>query len=297
MVTVADVDQMEAAIPGLPISVHRLTTTSGEVGIGVAQFGDVHVMAGQFGFPVETEGDLAGDALVVAFQLEDGPGSWDGREFAPDRVWFYWPRSEHVGVGLEGPLGRPPRFAAITIPTAAVLDGSSQDDLPRTATVLTDRRVPILRSTLLEVLGGGPVVGAQAASVGRELVEAVTTLRADVGETSVDRLSAVWITREAIACAEALGPMPSTLDLASMIGVSDRWVRAAFRRVYGVSSAAFFRARAIDGARRDLLAASPRSTSVTEVAMRWGFWHLGRFSSTYRSYFGELPSQTLYRSR
>jgi hypothetical protein len=29
--------------------------------------------------------------------------------------------------------------------------------------------------------------------------------------------------------------------------------------------------------------------------MRWSFWHLGRFSSSYRALFKELPSETLKR--
>ena len=32
---------------------------------------------------------------------------------------------------------------------------------------------------------------------------------------------------------------------------------------------------------------------VTEVAMKWGFHHLGRFSAAYRQRFGESPSETL----
>jgi AraC family ethanolamine operon transcriptional activator len=33
-------------------------------------------------------------------------------------------------------------------------------------------------------------------------------------------------------------------------------------------------------------------TTVAEVAMNWSFWHLGRFSSSYRALFKELPSET-----
>jgi AraC family transcriptional regulator, ethanolamine operon transcriptional activator len=29
--------------------------------------------------------------------------------------------------------------------------------------------------------------------------------------------------------------------------------------------------------------------------MQWSFWHLGRFSSSYRALFKELPSETLRR--
>jgi transcriptional regulator GlxA family with amidase domain len=34
-------------------------------------------------------------------------------------------------------------------------------------------------------------------------------------------------------------------------------------------------------------------TSVTEVATRWGFSHLGRFSQIYKEKYGQSPSKTL----
>jgi transcriptional regulator GlxA family with amidase domain len=47
--------------------------------------------------------------------------------------------------------------------------------------------------------------------------------------------------------------------------------------------------------REQLLAASA-GTTVREVALRWGFSHLGRFSADYQQTFGESPSQTLRRA-
>jgi AraC family ethanolamine operon transcriptional activator len=35
---------------------------------------------------------------------------------------------------------------------------------------------------------------------------------------------------------------------------------------------------------------------VQEVAARWGFSHMGQFSSDYRLQFGERPSDTLRRA-
>jgi transcriptional regulator GlxA family with amidase domain len=51
----------------------------------------------------------------------------------------------------------------------------------------------------------------------------------------------------------------------------------------------------LERVRLDLLTAGP-GDSVTDIAMRWGFFHLGRFSSIYASHFGELPSATRRRS-
>jgi AraC-like DNA-binding protein len=37
--------------------------------------------------------------------------------------------------------------------------------------------------------------------------------------------------------------------------------------------------------------------SVTAVAMNFGFFHLGRFATSYRKRFGESPSETLRHGR
>ena len=40
---------------------------------------------------------------------------------------------------------------------------------------------------------------------------------------------------------------------------------------------------------------SGRSTRVTDVALHWGFFDVGRFAGYYRGMFCELPSATLKR--
>ena len=47
-----------------------------------------------------------------------------------------------------------------------------------------------------------------------------------------------------------------------------------------------------------LVNAGDRDLRVTDLAMKWGFTHLGRFSRAYKEFFGELPStqKTLRRS-
>lgn len=294
------VDDIETAIVGLPLTVQRLTTRDGGVGFTSTLLGQTGILAGEFGFPVTTCGDVAGDSLVVALQLEEGSGNWNGEGFALDRAWFYRPGSEHVGVGRADHGHRPPRFATVSLPVppapstpSTVMAAGGQ-----LVSVVKDDRVRMLRAAVVDILGMSPSVeldGERARLAQRDLIEIVTALEARIEEPRVDRRSAAWITEECIALADSLGPMPATVELAGAVGVSDRWVRAAFQTMYGVSASVFFQARAMDGARRQLQAAGPGSLTVTEVAMRSGFWHLGRFSATYRRYFGELPSETLAR--
>lgn len=295
-----EVDDIETAIAGFPLSIQRLTTRDGGVGVSSTLLGETGIVAGEFGFPVSTEGDVAEDSLVVALQLEDGSGSWNGAKFALDRVWIYRPGSEHAGVGRADHGHRPPRFATISIPVSAARSKLTSVLAAETTlvSVVNDDRVRMLRAAVIDILGTGQHVELaeeRALLAQRDVIEIVAALDAGIDETRVDRTSAAWITQESIALADSLGPIPATVDLARAIGVSERWVRAAFRKMYGVSASAFFQAKGIDRAHRQLQAADPGSVTVTEVAMHCGFWHLGRFSATYRGYFGELPSETLAR--
>jgi len=83
--------------------------------------------------------------------------------------------------------------------------------------------------------------------------------------------------------------------LALHAGVSIRTLTSGFRRHCGASPLAVLREIRLERARKQLR--DPRGGSVTDVALRLGFGHLGRFASLYRARFGESPSATLAESR
>jgi AraC-like DNA-binding protein len=85
-------------------------------------------------------------------------------------------------------------------------------------------------------------------------------------------------------------------DLAEYAGVSERSLHAAFRRQLGTSPMAYVRRRRLEQAHDELLRLDPvRGDRVTDVALRYGFAHTGRFAAAYRERFGETPSTTLRR--
>ncbi|MEX3790257.1 AraC family transcriptional regulator [Paraburkholderia sp. BR14374] len=93
---------------------------------------------------------------------------------------------------------------------------------------------------------------------------------------------------------------PLTIErLAEHAGVSASTLFAGFRNYYGLSPMAYVRQLRLERVRADLLAMeASNASSITEVATRWGFAHLGRFSLDYKRHFGESPSASLrYRGK
>ncbi len=87
-----------------------------------------------------------------------------------------------------------------------------------------------------------------------------------------------------------------TPELLARVGcVSVRTLHAAFQEQLGESPMAYVRRIRLGKVRADLLRADPQRTRVTDVAMRWGFFHQSRFAQQYREQFHELPSVTLQR--
>lgn len=86
-------------------------------------------------------------------------------------------------------------------------------------------------------------------------------------------------------------------DLAAYAGVSTRSLFAGFKKYRNTTPMALLRYVRMKRAHAELIAPKTSSVTVTEVALNWGFAHLGRFTADYRKIFGESPSETLRRSR
>lgn len=89
------------------------------------------------------------------------------------------------------------------------------------------------------------------------------------------------------------GPI-TVQDLADEAEVSVRTLQNRFTRDLGQTPTSYVRNRRLERVRSDLADSAPGSgVSVTDLATRWGFHHLGRFAVMYKGRFGESPSQTL----
>lgn len=85
----------------------------------------------------------------------------------------------------------------------------------------------------------------------------------------------------------------SLAQLARASGQSVRSISRAFKNKHGFGPMTFLRHQRLEAAQRDLRRAERGSTTVSQVALRYGFNNLGRFAHAYRELFGESPSATL----
>lgn len=90
---------------------------------------------------------------------------------------------------------------------------------------------------------------------------------------------------------------PMTIStIAEAVGVSSRSLQSGFQLAYGMTPMIYLRKARLEMVHAEL--SDPDNfLSVGEVASKWGFTHLSRFSTLYRDEFGVSPSATSRKRR
>jgi AraC-like DNA-binding protein len=86
------------------------------------------------------------------------------------------------------------------------------------------------------------------------------------------------------------------IEICAELGVSERLLRACCKEHLRMGPNRYIRLRRMQQVHRDLRNGNPGTASVSEVALRYGFHDPGRFATSYRAVYGELPSATLRRA-
>ena len=106
------------------------------------------------------------------------------------------------------------------------------------------------------------------------------------------RSSSIFRSASRLALDSDAGPF-SFAEIAQGIGVDIDVAHNAVREILGITASQWLVCQRLNGARRDLLRARSSGATVASVAVKWHFWHLGRFAASYRQMFGEVPSDTI----
>ena len=157
-----------------------------------------------------------------------------------------------------------------------------------------------LRDRIASALLAGDLPAQAQRALQADLLYLAARLRAPA-DPRIPRLASASARRRAVRRIEEYldvheREVPSLAELCAVAGTSERTLEYAFREQIGLPPARYLRLRRLNGVRRELRASEAGAAKITQIAMRWGFWQLGRFAVEYRTLFGERPSETLSRS-
>jgi AraC family ethanolamine operon transcriptional activator len=295
----SDIDQFRSSVRSLDVDFTPLVRTiSAEQTVLNLAGCDINFTRS---FPRITDASLTPNCTAVGFTMDDGvPIRFNGVE------------RDHgvVVIGSDGAayssVERVERqYAAIVFRPTVEDRGWPQATVNfrmfETSPVAQQR----LRELVRQVLSAAPQLAgsidpANASAAIRE------SLLAGVDAAFAEIIPARWTTRanstrqfrifrdiEAVLSSNLGQPIYSE-ELAQQVGISVRSMHDAILRYRGMSLHRYLRLRRLWLVRKQLLAGAH---SVKACALAFGFWHLGDFSASYRLQFGEIPSQTLARSR
>jgi AraC family ethanolamine operon transcriptional activator len=84
-------------------------------------------------------------------------------------------------------------------------------------------------------------------------------------------------------------------ELCHVSGVSWRTLDYAFKETMGIGPKKYLEAFRLNKVHKELSLPFDGS-KISDIANRWGYWHMGRFAHNYKNFFGEFPSETLSKS-
>ncbi|UYP21125.1 AraC family transcriptional regulator [Rhodococcus sp. Z13] len=87
----------------------------------------------------------------------------------------------------------------------------------------------------------------------------------------------------------------TTAEMAEVAGVSVRRLQEGFREYLGVCPRDYLLDLRLERIHEELAAGDAAELSVTDVALKWGITHTGRFAAAYKRKYGVAPSVTLRR--
>ena len=270
-----------------------------------ADLGQLHLLRFQEDLASVAYSALRVDLAFVAFPTRfDPPPVWGGEELRSGDIIFYG-LGEHGHARTTGPSDKsfivlkpehlafwsraltgdevvPPKFARIFRPSLATMP-----------------RLRYLHSSACDLVEKSPTTIAHpevARAIEQELIHAlITCLKPEAPlETRPirSRRAAIMNRFEGVLAAHTDRPLHMR-ELCMAIGVSERTLRLYCADSLGMSPGRYLRLRQLRLTRAALRNPDSATTSVAEVARRYGFGELGRFAGMYRAVYGEAPSATL----
>lgn len=88
----------------------------------------------------------------------------------------------------------------------------------------------------------------------------------------------------------------SISDIALEVNLSERHMLRLFKDTFGISPKTYLQKLRLNAVRKEFLSSEKKERySISDIAFKYNFFHMGHFSAEYKKMFGELPSSTIKR--
>ena len=78
-------------------------------------------------------------------------------------------------------------------------------------------------------------------------------------------------------------------QLCAMVGVSERTLLSAFKEKYKVSPSNYIKAFRLNKVKQEIY--NSEGKTISKIAGKYHFWHMGQFAKDFKKQFGVLPSE------
>jgi len=78
-------------------------------------------------------------------------------------------------------------------------------------------------------------------------------------------------------------------QLCALVGVSERTLLSAFKEKYKVSPSNYIKAFRLNLVKQEIF--NSEDKSISKIAGKYHFWHMGQFAKDFKNQFGILPSE------
>jgi AraC family ethanolamine operon transcriptional activator len=281
-----DLEQLQSCFEGWDVELIQLGPRRQTGWVSLASLSSSRLMRVHAGRSIVVRGTTSASDECLLLSLQDTAVRWLGQPISGSRL------------ALAGRRARVDLF----LPYDATLCVITTDAPVRPSA----RRVQLLTATseCIAALLGCIQSATAAHDPPRAIDEALALQVRNALETSAPTPETSMRTQRAAAVACACRYIDSYLSkplalagLCAHCGVGVRTLEYGFRQFYDTTPISFIKSQRLTRTRFALARAGAQPTSISAIARRLGFTHMGQYAQDYRMLFGESPTMTLRRAQ
>lgn len=306
-----DVDELAEFASGWDQDFVQLKRGTFEMEINIIQIGDFQFIEQSVNGSILIRGNSPAKTCVLAIPVLKKGETLHGGNIFSENCYL---RGNHTGY-LDTTIGDQLNVVAISAPIEQILERAEQIQwsvtekqlLPVGIIVPNPLALQQLSSYIEELLRLAKncpdklTDNSQNSSITHLIIEDCLPLLLDVLSSPSEFIPVKKSSRQKLVKpAEELMrdrlPAPITLsELCQGLNKSQRSLYRVFQECFGLPPMEYLKILRLHGVRRALKSADYQTSTVTDLALDWGFWHMGQFSRDYRNMFGESPVNVLRR--